>query len=291
MYALHLLIIVSVYGILGLSLNLVAGCTGLLTVAHAALFGVGAYTAAILTKSGTSFPVAVAAGICLSCIFAVFIAVAATRVRGDYFVIASFGFQMAFSQVANNWISLTGGPAGVVGIPALEFFGWRATARSSAAVVAVLIASVCCLASSVISRSQIGRVLRTIREDEILAQAFGHDVRLLKIFVFVVGAAMAAVAGALYASYMSFIDPTSFSVSESIFMLTIVMLGGAGSMLGSVVGAVFLVILPEALRFVGMPADVAANMRQIIYGGMLVVLMIYRPRGAFGEFSFRGAQS
>jgi branched-chain amino acid transport system permease protein len=135
-------------------------------------------------------------------------------------------------------------------------------------------------------RAPFGRVLRAIREDEVFTQSFGKSVTGFKVKAFVISAALAAVAGSLYAVYITFIDPTSFTVQESIFMLAIVIVGGAGNLWGSVIGAVVLVALPELLRFVGLPSAIAANVRQILYGGLLVVMMLWRPQGLLGEYRF-----
>lgn len=132
-----------------------------------------------------------------------------------------------------------------------------------------------------------GNVLRAIREDEIFAQSLGKNVSYYKVLVFAIGAGLVSIGGALYAYYITFIDPTSFTVTESIFMLSIVIVGGAGRLSGSVIGAVLLVSIPELLRFIGMPSSIAANMRQILYGGLLVIFMMFRPKGIFGEFGFR----
>ena len=133
--------------------------------------------------------------------------------------------------------------------------------------------------------------LKAIREDEVFAEAAGKNVAAYKVLVFVVGASLAAVAGALYAHYISFIDPTSFTVMESILIISMVIIGGAGSLAGPVVGAVFLVVLPGLLRFIGLPGSVAANLRQIIYGGLLVGFMMWRPQGLLGAYAFRGAEA
>jgi len=137
-----------------------------------------------------------------------------------------------------------------------------------------------------IGHSPFGRVLKSIREDEIFTQTVGKNIAFFKVSIFVIGASMASVAGAIYSYYISFIDPSSFTVMESIFILSIVIIGGAGNIWGSILGAAFLVILPEALRFLGMPSAIAPNVRQIIYGALLVLCMLYRPQGFLGEYSF-----
>ena len=129
-------------------------------------------------------------------------------------------------------------------------------------------------------------MLRAIREDEVFAQAMGKDVAAFKVKVFMIGAGLAAISGVLYATYISYIDPTSFTVMESIFIISIVIIGGAGNLWGSVLGAAVLIALPELLRFIGLPNSVAANIRQMLYGGLLVAFMLWRPRGFIGEYTF-----
>jgi branched-chain amino acid transport system permease protein len=127
-------------------------------------------------------------------------------------------------------------------------------------------------------------VLKAIREDEQAIQVFGYHTSYYKLAIFVIGAAMASVAGGFFASYITFIDPSTFSLNESIFLLSIIILGGLANNRGAVLGAVFLILLPEILRFVGFPSDIAAQMRQVTYGLLLVILMLYRPQGLVGEY-------
>ena len=138
-----------------------------------------------------------------------------------------------------------------------------------------------------LTNSPLGNVLRSIREDDLFAQSLGKNVNQYKVLSFSIAAGLSAIAGALYAHYITFIDPTSFTIPESVFMLSIVIVGGAGRLGGSIIGAVLLVSIPELLRFVGMPSSIAANMRQILYGGLLVLFMMFRPKGIYGEFGFR----
>ena len=134
--------------------------------------------------------------------------------------------------------------------------------------------------------SPFGRILRAIREDETAVSAVGRNVDKYKIIVFVIGAFFAGIAGSLYAHYITFIDPSSFTVMESITILLMVVFGGMGSLKGSFVGAAVLVILPELLRFMGMPSSIAAPLRQMIYGLLLVTLMLYRPQGILGKYKW-----
>lgn len=175
---------------------------------------------------------------------------------------------------------------GLPGIPQPVILGWEVSSHFEFLLLvgafAVLVFWVC----RVIVRSPFGRVLTAIREDEVFALAVGKNVAAYKVAVFVIGSGLAAIAGALYAHYISFIDPTSFTVMESIFILSIVIIGGAGSLWGPVVGAAVLVMLPEILRFIGLPSSVAANIRQILYGGLLVAFMMWRPQGLIGKYGF-----
>ena len=287
-YFLHILILINIYIIIAISLNLIAGYTGILSIAHAAFYGVGAYVAALLAVNyGTPFLLNVIAAMVVSGLVAALVAFPSLRIHDDYLVIATFGFQMILFSIFNNWVSLTRGPLGIPGIPQPNIFGWYVSSHAEfLALTSVLATMVYWLARRLVE-SPFGRVLKAIREDEIFAQALGKNVTRYKILVFVIGGALSAIAGALYAHYVTFIDPTSFTILESIFMISIVIVGGAGSLLGSVVGAAVLIIIPEMLRFLGMPNAIAANMRQIFYGALLVIMMMFRPRGLVGEYELK----
>ena len=285
-YIIHILILICIYIILSVSLNLIAGHAGLLSIAHAAFYGVGAYTMALLALNwNMPFWVGVLFAVTVSGLLGALVGFPALRIRADYFVVATFAFQVLAFSLLNNWVSLTGGPMGLPGIPRPVLLGWRV---SSHVEFLILVGSFCVALlwlSHRIVRSPFGRVLRTIREDEVFAEAIGKNVAAYKVIVFVVGAGAAAVAGTLYACYITFVDPTSFTVMESIFIISIVIVGGAGGFWGPVLGAVLLVALPELLRFVGLPSSVAANVRQMLYGGLLVAFTMCRPRGLFGEYA------
>lgn len=287
-YFLHILILVGLYAILGLSLNLIAGYTGLLSIAHAAFYGVGAYTTALLSLHyHTPFLLNVAAGMVVAALLGVVIAAPSLRVHDDYFVLATFGMQVIAFSILNNWVDFTGGPMGLPGIPQPVIFGFTFSSHLHFLLVTAVFAALIFLLLQRLVNSPFGRVLKAIREDEVFPRSLGKNVTRYKIIVFVVGAAIASVAGSLYATYITFIDPTSFTVQESIFILAVVIVGGAGNLWGSVVGAVLLVSIPEALRFVGMSSSVAANVRQILYGALLVIMMMFRPQGIIGEFEFK----
>lgn len=287
-YVAHILIVIAIYAILGISLNLLAGYTGMVSISQAAFFGIGAYASALLTvKLGVPTWISLGMGVCACGVCGAVIALASLRLRDDYFVAATFSFQVIVFGILNNWVSLTGGPLGVPGVPPLDAWGWKIASPLSFLVLVAMFLAVTLWVSHRIVASPFGRVLRAIREDEVLTEAVGKSVATFKILVSTVSSCAAGLAGGLYVYYISFIDPTSFTVMESIFIISIVIIGGAGDLCGSVLGALVMIVLAEALRFVGLPTSVAANVRQMAYGGLLVAFMIFRPHGLIGEYAFQ----
>ena len=286
-YFLHILILINIYAILAISLNLLAGYTGLLSICQAAFYGVGAYATALLSlRLGWPWLGTVGAGMVLSGLIATVVSSASLRFRDDYFVIATFAFQVILYSTMQNWVGLTQGPLGLPGIPQPTILGWEITEHWEYVLLSFGFMAMVLWVALHIVKSPYGRTLKAIREDEIFTQSLGKNIAAFKISIFVIGAVLAATAGSLYASYVTYIDPSSFAVHESIFILAIVIIGGAGSIWGSLAGATFLVAMPEALRFLGMPASVAANIRQILYGALLVACMMWRSKGLFGEYLF-----
>ncbi|MCD6327391.1 branched-chain amino acid ABC transporter permease, partial [bacterium] len=244
-YLLHMLILIGIYLILSVSLNLIAGYTGLLSIAHAAFYGLGAYVAALMALNLHSpYLINVICAVILSALLGALVGIPSLRIRDDYFVIATFAFQVITFSVLNNWVSFTGGPMGLPGIPRPTIFGLQVSTHLGFLILVGIFCVLTLWVTRRIVRSPFGRVLKAIREDEVLAQAAGKNVASYKVLIFVIGAGMAAVAGVMYAYYISFIDPTSFTVMESIFIISIVIIGGAGSLWGPVVGGVVLVTLP-----------------------------------------------
>lgn len=287
-YILHILVITGIYAILAVSLNLVVGYTGLPSLGHAAFSCIGAYTSSLLALHfGFSPWLGLPLGACVAAGIGALIGLPSLRIKGDYLALATFGLGLIVYSVAKNWTSLTRGPMGLPGITGFSFFGFQ---LSSAGTYLILVIAFVALTYFVIGRivdSPFGRILRGIREDETATMAMGKDVAHYKILVFVIGAFFAGIAGSLYAHYITFIDPSSFTVMESITILLMVVFGGMGNLWGSLIGAAVLVIFPELLRFMGMPSSVAAPLRQMLYGLLLIVLMIYRPQGILGNYRFK----
>lgn len=284
-YATHLLIIISIFATLGLSLNLVVGFTGLLSSGHAAFYGIGAYTAAILmTGHNVGFIPALLAGIAAAGISAFLIGLVLSKFDGDYYALVSLGFNVIVFSIFLNWQNLTRGPLGIPGIPKPTILGIDLSSNAAFLVLSIALLIVIYLISRYIVNSSFGRVIKAIREDERAAQVFGYNTQWFKLAIFVISAGMAGAAGVTFASYISFIDPYSFIVMESVFVLAIIIFGGLASLPGSIIGAIILVLLPEALRFAGFPQTIAAQMRHVVYGLFLILLMIFRPQGLFGKF-------
>jgi len=284
-YLIHIGILFAFYAILGISLNLVVGYTGLLSMTHAVFYGLGAYTTAILlTQFGINFFLSVILGIVIAGVVGLFIGIVLSRFKGDIYALASFGFNIIVFSIFLNWQSLTNGPLGIAGIKKPSLWGFEFSSNFSFLILSLVVLLLIYLISQFIVKSSFGRVLKAIREDEQAVQVFGYQTIYYKLTIFVIGACMAAVAGSLFASYISFVDPSSFVLMESIFILAIIILGGLANLRGALLGALFLVLLPEILRFVGFPSDIAAQMRQVIYGLILIFLMLYRPQGLMGEY-------
>jgi branched-chain amino acid transport system permease protein len=279
-YLLHLLILVGIYVMLSQSLNLSAGFGGMISLAHAGFYGVGAYTAALLSVNyHLPFLIALPVAMLLSGLLALIVSAIALRTIDDYFIICTLGIQVIVFSLMNNWMSLTHGPLGIPGIPEIQLFGIAIESKWAFLLLTLIFVALIFFFLKKLTGSSFGRTLRALSEDEIFAQSLGKNVYLSKVIAFTAGAMIAAIPGVLYAHYISYIDPTSFTVDESIFILSIVIIGGMQNLWGSVLAAAFLVLLPEALRFVGMPNAIAANMRQIIYGGILIFMMFRYSKG------------
>jgi branched-chain amino acid transport system permease protein len=283
-YVLYVVSLVAVYGVLTVSLNLVLGYTGILSVAHAAFMGIGAYaTALLLTDWRFNFFATLPVGLAVAGLVAAALAASTLRLKGDYYIIASFGFQVIAYNLFLNWIDLTKGPFGIRNIPKPTAFGIAFGAPVRYAALALAFLAVAVWIARRVAESPYGTVLRAIREDEAGAASIGKNVRGYKIAIFVVSAMLASVGGALYAGLISYVDPFAFTINESIFLQALVIIGGAGNVYGSVVGAAVLIVLPEMLRFFHVPATVASPIREIVYGTLMILFLRFRPKGLVPE--------
>jgi branched-chain amino acid transport system permease protein len=287
-YLFHLLIYLDIYLVIVMSLNLLMGYAGLLQMAHAAYYGIGAYTTALLmTKLNIGFLPSILAAALISGLLSLLISLPAWRFKGDYFVMLSLAVQVALYSLMYNWVALTNGPFGISGIPKPDISGNVFVTSGNVFSLFSAITVLCGLIIFLLLRSPWGRVLKAMRDDELAARGLGKNTRLLKLQAFFIASAFVAVAGGMYASYVSYIDPTSFTLDESILFLSMAIIGGTGNFRGPVVGAITLILIPEILRFSHFPDPIAANIRLLVYGLLLIIMVHLRPQGLAGEYRFK----
>ncbi len=283
-YIIHILILVAIYCILAVSLNLTLGYTGLMNMGHIAFFGIGAYTSALLTMAA-GFPFLwafIIAGLFTS-VFGYILVYATRKLRGDYLGLATLGFSFVIYSLLLNWISLTRGPLGIPGISKPCFFGFCLSANAAFLVFAALIALISIFIMYIITHSPFGRLMAATRDDEIGLRALGKDTFKVKYKVMMVSAFFAGIAGSLFAHYISYIDPSSFMLTEVILVFTIVIVGGIASIKGTVAATAIIIVVPELLRFLNLPSTILGPGRQIIYAIILLTIILLRPKGLFGK--------
>lgn len=283
-FLLNLVVIAGVYAIVALSLNLLVGYTGVFSIAHAALFGVGAYSTALLsTKFGWGFLATLVVAVVLGGVVSALISAPALRVSGDYFAVASFGMQIVMSDIFVNWTSVTRGPAGVPGVPSFSVLGVSSQGVLSRIAIVWVMVGLAALVARRMIRSPFGRVLRAIREDETGARALGKKVAFAKTWVAVISGGMAGAAGSLFALHQRYVDPQSFDIHQSILILAMVIVGGAASIWGPLAGAALITSVPELLRLLELPSNVAGPAQQVMYGLALLLAAVFLPQGLLGE--------
>jgi branched-chain amino acid transport system permease protein len=274
-YHLHVVIMAGIFTILALSLNLLLGYTGQLSLGHAGFFGIGAYTSALLTLSWDwPFWLGLPSAALTAGLAGLGIGRIALKLRGAYFVLVTISFAGVVSLVSINWMELTNGPLGLPGVPAPEL-PWLSFRTKSAYYYLVLLAAAgAYLVCQRVVRSRLGRAFLALRENEALAESVGVDPTRTLVAAAVISAAMAGVAGSLYAHYTRFVSPEVFLFSYTVTMVIMVVAGGKGTLAGPVVGAVLFTVLPEALR-----EAMAWQWQMLAYGVALVLLVFFLPRG------------
>jgi branched-chain amino acid transport system permease protein len=274
-YLLHIAIISSLHIILALSLNLIIGYCGQVSLGHAAFYGLGAYTSALTALHWqVPFFLSMPLAAMVAALFGLGLGIPTLRLKDDYLAIVTLGFGVIVDLVLLN-LEITGGPDGLARIPPPKLLGldFRTKIYYLILVALVLVATLGLIYRLVHSRH--GRALKAIRDHEMTARVMGINAAAYKVTIFTLAAGLAGLAGSLYAHYITFINPESFGLHTSILVLTMVVLGGMGSILGSVVGASVLTILPELFRRF-------ADYQDLAYGAMLIALLIWRPQGLLG---------
>ncbi len=274
-YHLHILIMAGIFTVLALSLNLLLGYTGQLSLGHAAFFGIGAYTSALLTlkRDWSVWPALLAAAVA-SGLAGWAIGRLSLKLRGAYFVLVTISFAGVVSLVSQNWMDLTNGPLGLPGVPAPSLGPWSLRTKSAYYYLVLGSAALAYLVCHRLVGSRIGRAFLALRENEPLAASVGVDGTRYLVLATVVSAAMAGVAGSLYAHYTRFISPEVFLFNYTVTMVIMVIAGGKGTLPGPVVGAIVFTALPEALREV-----LSWQWQMVSYGTLLVLLVYFLPRG------------
>lgn len=276
MYQVNIMTTAFMYIMLGLGLNIVVGMAGLLDLGYVAFYAVGAYAYALLNHHfGLNFWACLPIGAALGALFGILLGFPVLRLRGDYLAIVTLGFGEIIRLVLENWNEFSLGPSGIANIPRPGFFGVAFSLEAHTRYIYFIVVIMAVFTIFMVNRlqnSRIGRAWLALREDEIACQAMGVDKTRTKLTAFALGATWAGLAGVLFAAKTTFINPASFTIWESINILCIVVLGGMGSIVGVVLGALVLVLLPEYLR-------AFAEYRILTFGAVLVLMMVFRPGG------------
>lgn len=275
-YYKHIAVMCGIYIVLTLSLNLVSGFAGQLSMGHAAFYGIGAYvTGLMMTKDGMNFWLTLLFSLLITGVFGLIMGLPTSRLKGDYFTIVTLGAGEIVRMFLVNQDTITNGTMGVSGIGAPTLFGIELYSNTAFYYMILALVVIVLIFLSRLIRSGFGLAMMTIREDEIAAQAIGIRPMKYKLLAFVISAMIAGLAGSFYASYITYISPNTFVFNDSVTMLAMMVLGGIGSIPGSVIGAVLLTILPEVLRSL-------SDYRMIIYGLAMVIMMNVKPTGFYG---------
>jgi branched-chain amino acid transport system permease protein len=292
MYQTNIMITGLIYVMLGLGLNIVVGLAGLLDLGYVAFYAVGAYSYALLNHHfGLSFWMVLPIGAGMGTFFGILLGFPVLRLRGDYLAIVTLGFGEIIRLILENWNAFSFGPSGIANIPRPSFFGVQLSLQNATIYLYYLMILLVLFTIFVVERlqnSRIGRAWIALREDEVACEAMGIDRRKTKLTAFALGATWAGMAGVIFAAKTTFINPASFTIWESIIILCIVVLGGMGSIIGVILGALILILLPEYLR-------VFSEYRMLIFGAMLVLMMVFRPGGIVSDvrrtYKFAGLQN
>jgi len=286
-YLIHILIMIGIYVILAVSLNVALGYAGLLNMGHIAFFAIGAYTSAILNMAGVPFFFSMIFAGLFAGVFGLILTRATHKLNGDYLALATLGFNFVVYAVLVNWSKLTGGPLGLPGIAKPEIFGILFSANWAYLILVAIITVLSVLIMYLLMRSPFGRLLEATRDDEIGLRVLGKNTFKLKFKAMMISAFFAGIAGSLLAHYFSYIDPMAFTILEVIFIFTIVIVGGIGSIKGSIAGTFIIFALLEAVRFVPLPGHLLGPLRQIFYAVVLLLILMFRPRGIFGRVDLK----
>ena len=285
-YVLSQLHFVCIYAIVGLGLMLLVGYTGQISLGHAAFLAVGAYTEALLQGAGVPFVVSLSCAALFSAAAGIIIGLPALRLKGIYLAIATFAFNIIVEEVIARWEGLTGGNSGLHLKP-IEIFGMKFGSDASFYYLCLGLTVLAILALMNLLRSPTGRAFVAIRDSEISASCMGVNLATYKTMSFALSAAFTGIAGALYAHKVSFISPEQFTLLQSIELITIVILGGVGFIHGAVLGAAFVIVLPQLISIAKdyLPSTIAGSgLQAVVFGLVLIGFIIFEPLGLYGRW-------
>lgn len=275
-YFIHILVMAGINILLVLSLNIISGFVGYISLGHAAFFGIGAYTSALLALKGVPVWIAMFLSMPTTALIGFLIGYPVLRLKGHFFAIATLGFGQIVHLILMNWMDVTRGPMGISGIPKPEaILGLDFSQKIHYYYLALLLVILVIYLSLRIKNSKSGRALLAIKTDDVTASTMGVDVTYYRIFAFVWSAAIAGLAGSFYAHFVLFLSPETFKLATSINILLMLLIGGIGSISGSVLGGLFITVLSEYLR-------TFADYQMLIYGALIVVVVIFAPKGLQG---------
>lgn len=275
-YFVYLANLLLTYAILAIGLDILIGWTGQFAFAHIAFFGIGAYTTALFqVRLGLPFLAGISAGAIIAASVSVLIAVPATRLRATYLALATIAFAETARWLCNSWTDVTNGPDGVRISPP-HIFGYIIDSDARALPIIAMIAAATIAATQYLVRSKLGRSLTAVRESEHLATVSGINARRVKILAFALSAVYASIAGGVYTLFQSFINPDVFGINQLIFVLSMIIIGGSGSIVGVLIGVATIGVLPEVMR------SAMSNIlvwQELVYGFILLACMMYMPQG------------
>lgn len=275
-YLMRIATMILIYVVLASSLNLIIGFTGMYSLGHGAFYGIGAYVSAILaTTLGWPFWLSMPLAGLFTALVGAFLGLATLRLRQTFLVFGTLAFGEIVRIVIMNWPELTRGPMGIPGIPSPVLFGFELASSTHWYYLILGFTALMVFIIARLYRSRVGRAWVAIREDEVAAASMGVSVFGYKVLAFTISCLIAGLAGAFYAHFVSFISADQFGMSESFLILTMVALGGTGSIIGPIIGAIILMVIPEAFRFL-------AEFRGVLYGAILILVIVVKPEGLAG---------
>lgn len=286
-YIFTLFILIGIYSIVAMGLSLLIGYAGQISLGHAGFFGIGAYTSGILTVNFQMSPwLAMIIGVIVTFFIAYIIGIPILKLKGHFLALATLGINIIIYMLIIGLNQWTGGAAGKVGIPSLSLFGTSLTDKVLFYFLVWTLAFLVLVISLNIVRSHVGRLLRSIQDSEIATETLGVQVSKYKVAIFALSAAFASLGGSIYAHYITFVSPPTFYITNSILFLIMVMVGGASSIWGAILGTTIIVFLNEVIKFVGHTyLGISGEVEIVVYGLIIILIMMFIPKGLMSLFS------